>query len=352
MSGLGTAVAPLNTATIKTTDLPTNQIDFRNITGKRFIEISVFFTRSQVEQGQFTDPFRISIPATELTEAFSYNHAQMLRIVTVGLESYNIVHYLPIARPGVDDPPWPGFVEGHRYPIVLTCDTLQSLSNSRYVALLTNDAGVGLYTTSAVSTNHPFPAAYVFNIGILNLVDTADTRVYPMNADGPIDPNDVPVPPNEARPQERLWYNQWIKVFNARLFIDVKYEPYRRPVFGPSTQNSMSHRVMEQQMAAAAAPSALTRLFLQDPQNIPSAIANTILTQGGDSNSTSNPTNLGLVPILAQTGRFAEAHGVATAPLTSESAVAGNRATGAMALVADPNTVLGELRERKKRKVR
>lgn len=215
---IGSLSAPLNTAHIQQADLPTQQFDFRNVTGTRYIEGSfVFDTANFPSTGPIPDAPTLSFNTSEIEAQYAYNRASSFRTCSIGLSEYCLTHYA-------------GFTEADRLPLAVRCPQLQAESESRYLTILPNDSGAGLFSSSSVNIIGRLPPVLQFTIGILSRdianVGLANPNITNASVNPPIS-------------------SQQLRTVNFRFFMIFRWEPYRIPVFGPAASNASAQQSLK-----------------------------------------------------------------------------------------------------------
>lgn len=298
---LGQFVTPTATAQVSTADLPATQLDIRNVTGRRFIELSwKSDTPDNPEAGPngSDDPVTITYPTSIFASQFAYDRRVALRTIVIGLESFSILHTTGTG-PGVVP-----FKESDRQPIAISCSYLMAPTQSRYMALLSTDSGTGLFSpNSTLSSTGDFPSSYSFTVGLMNLDDVSDTQVYNFN---------------KSRTTAPIWNTQQIRAFNIRLFLTVQYEPNKIPVYGTGAADFQAQRQMLSAAASQTAAQGAATAFGSPLAGLGSGLV--AYLQGGQSAAGPGATAGG--PVQAPAAAVADASGAGAAGLPPAEAMA------------------------------
>lgn len=240
---LGGAVTMLASAQMNPTDLPPNQMDPRNITGVRYIEINLYSPKPPTNEPPVlpglppgTAPDTVIYPTVDLARQFAYPYSDLYRTITIGLESYSVVHYEE-------------FEEVNRVPIAVTCSELTGDSGTRYLTTLSQDSANGLFGAANISFTGKFPPQFTFGVGMLDfnpfnntLYNYNTTQVLPQGNSGVI----IGLP------------CQYIKAIQVRFFLRAQFEKMAIPVFGAYSQQAQQLAAQRRMGAMGAGASVST----------------------------------------------------------------------------------------------
>lgn len=259
---IGGLATQLNT--VAPGQLPPNQYDPRNVSATRFIEVIYNFKEPKFPL--ISDPPTYVIPTSEFAVDYAYDRARSFRTLSIGLDSYSISHYGDL--PGPVPPANVGFKEADRVPLVLVCPELQVDSGARYLKLIVNDSAEGLFVSSSTNMIGSFPPYYSFQLGVLDVRDPGNTKIFNPNSEGIYDDGTAKV-------------SQQLKNVIIRFFLKINFEPNQIPVFGPAAQSQSQQRQLRKLAdAQATGPLGMMSMMQTISQN-PTAVTHFLAALGG-----------------------------------------------------------------------